>query len=151
VTDPKLTASGGWCAPGEAYQTIDVSDIPTFFPEAAVLRRGITFTAPSFTPPTAEERERWERERAEAREARKLAGGEWRYAIRVTDSDGDVEILDGSNPWDEGTVYLSAQEVIEDHRYEIEHARSWEVVCRWIADPPEWEIAVIETSPDGEG
>lgn len=107
------------------------------------------FTMPAdVTPPTAEERERWERERVAAREARKAAGGEWRYAIRITDEDGDVEILDGSNMWDGGTSYSSAEDVISDHRYEIANATSYEVVRRWIADPPEWEVAVVTAEPE---
>lgn len=134
-----MESAAGWCAPSNTYGIhLDAAD-PAAFPDVKALRGGILFTVPTLTPASPEDRERWAREQAERRAVRKAAGGEWRYAIRVTDEDGDVQILDGSNVWDEGTVYLTADEALENNRYETGSAQDFEVVRRWVADPPEWE------------
>lgn len=141
-----IVANGGWCAPGDMYQIFVPTEPEGFLPDVQVRRGGTSFTAVDMPQPTDEERAEWRARDERARAERRAAGGEWRYAIRGTDEDGEVEIRDGSSVWDEGTKYLSAESAIEGEAWLFtDDGLSWEVVRRWVADPPEWETFTVAT------
>lgn len=146
-----IVATGGWCAPGDTYQIFPLTEPEGLLDisEVTARRGGISFTAVDLPQPTDEElaarRQADERARAE----RKAAGGEWRYAIRETDpEDGEVMIHDGQSLYEVGGYYLSAEEALEAEEWQFGDGHQYEVVRRWITDPPEWELAPTEGAPE---
>lgn len=150
MSDEGIVATGGWCAPSNTVHPFFSEQSFEPIRKVTAERGGIAMSRTCLhieTEPVSDEvRAERAAQRARERAERKAAGGEWQYALREVEDDGEVTYHGGSSSYERGGEYASVEEVMAGEGWQIgmDLSATYDVVRRWVPDPGEWEQAVVE-------